>query len=190
MFDLIKQTFSYGQVKRRRNILEHLIVNRLLEGREVGLHVDFCALFNRFKQTERLIKRGARDGATVQCPDEDAVFIELISRCKADFGIAADHPREETDTVREDDNALGAGAEDGAGEFALIPRVNVGHGDGVCGVGVHDDTLVRVLREAGTVCAEVHDDFAGEAAALRVTPHEVVHPKTTASGEHAGKNLV
>ena len=126
----------------------HHVVGDGVHAREVGdLHVDLGGLFCGLDQAEGLIQVLARAVNAVERPDYKPGGLHLLRRGLADLVGAAEHPGQHVHAVREDDDALGAHLPERAGKLALIERVDIGHGEQIRRVAVHDDAVFGIDRE-------------------------------------------
>ena len=106
-------------------------------------------------------------------PDHQTELLHLLCGSLADGIGSTKHPGQNTNTVREYHDALGAHLPQGVGKFLLVQYMDVVHGQGVGGVAVHDYTVLRVNGQPGHVTHEMGWELGGEFAAVGVAPQQL-----------------
>ena len=160
----------------------HHVVGDGVYARQVGdLHVDLGGLLRGLDEAEGLVQVLARSVDAMETPNHETRGEHLLCGGFSDFIGAAEHPGQHVHAVWEDYDALGAHLPKGSGELPLVQRVDVGHGQQVRRVAVHDHAVFRVGLEAGYMAHHVCRKLTGELAAVREAPEEL--RSLTAVGE-------
>ncbi|MNW67608.1 hypothetical protein D3C74_462160 [compost metagenome] len=74
-------------------------------------------------------------------PDHYTVIFHFVGSRPTDFTAARNHPRNDTDTVREDDQTFRAHFPQGFGEFQLIQIMGECHGDDIRSMGMQHNAV-------------------------------------------------
>ena len=138
-----------------------------------GEHVYLRRLFDCLYQTESLVHSLACAVDSVHSPDNEAELFHLFRSRFADAVRAAEHPRQNADSVRENDDALGAHLPKSVGYLLLVKLVYIVHRERVRRVAVHDDSVLRVNAESRHVAHQVSGQLACESAAVGVAPEQL-----------------
>ena len=123
------------------------------------LHIDFGSLFGGFDEAEGFIQILSRTVDAVHRPDDETGALHFLSGGESDLVGAAEHPGQNIDPVRKDNNTFRTHLPEGTGEFPLIQRMNVGHGKKIGRVAVHDHMVFRIDLQAGSMAHHVRRKF-------------------------------
>ena len=137
------------------------------------LHVDFGGLLGGLDQAEGLVEILPGTVDAVQGPDNQAGGAHLLGRGLTDLVGAAEHPGQHIHTVGEDHNALGAHLPERAGELPLVQAVDIGHGEEVGRVAVHDHMVLGIDLQARHMAHHVGGELAGELTSVGVAPEQL-----------------
>lgn len=152
----------------------HLVVGDGIEQGQVGdLPVDFRRLFGGLDEAEGFVQVFARAVDAVLRPNDKAGGLHLLRRGNADLMGAAEHPRQHVYAIREHHDTLGTHLPEGAGERFFIQAVDMGHGQQVCRVAVHDHMVLEVDFQPCGVAHHVGGKLGGESAAVREAPEKL-----------------
>ena len=111
-------------------------------------HINLRRFVDRFNQTKCFVHGFAGAVNPVHAPDDQAEFLHFFCSGFADGVGAAEHPRQNADAVREDDDAFGAHFPQRMGEFLFVEFMHIVHGERVRRVAVHHHAVGRIHRQA------------------------------------------
>ena len=138
-----------------------------------GEHVYLRRLFDCLNKAESLVHSLACAVDSVHSPNNEAELFHLFRSRFADAVRAAEHPRQNADSVRENDDALGAHLPKRMGYLLLVKLVYIVHRERVRRVAVHDDSVLGVNAEPCHVAHQVSGQLACESAAVGVAPEQL-----------------
>ena len=136
-------------------------------------HIDLGGFLDRFDQAEGLVHGLAGAVDAVHAPDHQTKFLHLLSGGLTDGIGAAEHPGQNTHTVREHHDALGAHLPQGVGELLLVQLVNIVHGKGISRMAVHDHPVFGINGQSCHVAHEMGRELGGEPAAVLIAPQQL-----------------
>ena len=113
---------------------------------QTAIDQDFCRFFCGMHQTEGQVKIKAGGEHAVVCPDSKIIFLHQLARGNGDLSASRNHPRNDTDSGREYNRALGCHLPEFAGKYFIFQRQNKGKRDHVGGMCMVNNAVSFVLK--------------------------------------------